>query len=83
MDGEREANWMTVWNSEEEVRRMLEGPACARQAEAELKELEAALEMRKMHLRKERRPEDSALTPKRNGVYAVEISALTPWKKRG
>jgi hypothetical protein len=44
MDGEKEAKWMRVSNSEEEVRRMVEDPAYARQVEAELKELEAELE---------------------------------------
>jgi len=44
MDSEKEAKWMRVSNSEEEVRRMLEDPAYARQVEAELEELEAELE---------------------------------------
>ena len=44
MDSEKEAKIMRMGSSAEEVRRMVEDPAYARQVEAELKELEAELE---------------------------------------
>ena len=44
MDSEKEAKIMKMGSSAEEVRRMVEDPAYARQVEAELEELEAELE---------------------------------------
>lgn len=44
MDGEKEAKLLNVSSSSEQVKRMVQDPAYARQVEAELKELEAELE---------------------------------------